>query len=78
MNSDELLRRVVAENFELKDKLNETEKHLASEEGSKMYWYQKYCELCTPCSKGSAASEAEEDLPLSPEGVNAKCRMTTA
>lgn len=73
MNNDELFRRVVAENFELKDKLNETEKRLASEHESMLLWFQSYSDL----KQKSAGEKAEEDLPLTPEGANAICRMAS-
>lgn len=82
MADNETILRLVAENFELKDKLAE-----ANESSS--YWYGEYSKLFSqyhlqtnttesnddiPLTPGK---EAEKNLPITPEGLKNKCAVIT-
>lgn len=74
MDRSEIILRLLAENYELKDKLTE-EKNLSD------YWYKKCSELEAQRKSNTSESnefpgkEVEKELPLTPEGLKNKCKV---
>ena len=73
MTDNDMILRLLADNFLLKDQLKEALKGQKEAEDSSMLWYRKYTEL----EQKSGTKTEVEDIPLTPEGLNAECRMTT-
>lgn len=74
MTDNDMILRLLAENFSLKDQLATALKKQKDSEDSSTLWYHKYTEL----EQKMGTKTEVEDIPLSPEGLKNKCDMTTA
>lgn len=74
MTDNDMLLRLLAENFSLKDQLTTALKEQQKSEDSSLLWYRKYTEL----AEKTGTKEVVEDIPLTMEGLKNKCDMTTA
>lgn len=74
MTDNDMLLRLLAENFSLKDQLATALKEQQKSEDSSLFWYRKYTEL----AEKTGTKEEVEDIPLSMEGLKNECDMTKA